>query len=110
MIITQKISLNLPVAYVALIDNDVVDEGLSKSRSAFIERAIKHELETMKIDLIVRESPGKFEDWGWEMKYKIIDKKTGKIVAKNLSAKEAMKAIRGNPNYEFEEEREKAKR
>ena len=44
------------------------------------------------------------------MTYKIVNKKTGKVVAKGLSAKEAMKTIRGNPNYEFEEEREKAKR
>ncbi len=51
MVLTEKISLNLPVLYVAVIDYDLVDEGKHKNRTAFIEQAIKEKLEKEGIDL-----------------------------------------------------------
>ena len=70
MVITQKISVDLPVAYVEIIDNDIVDEKKAKDRTAFIKRAIERELKLMKIDFKPREHPGTFEEWGVGMDYK----------------------------------------
>lgn len=52
MIITQKISVDLPLVYVAIIDNDIVDEKKAKDRTAFIKRAIEHEFKLMNIKLV----------------------------------------------------------
>ena len=64
MIITQKISIDLPVAYVAIIDFDIVEGEKAKDRTAFIKRAIEHEFKLMNIDFKPREHPGTFEEWG----------------------------------------------
>ena len=70
MVITQKISIDLPVAYVAIIDNDIVDEGKAKKRTAFIKRAIEHEFKLMRVDFKPREYPGTYEEWGVGIDYK----------------------------------------
>ena len=51
MILTEKISLDLPVLCKAIIDYDLVDEGKYKNRTAFIEQAIKEKLKREGIDL-----------------------------------------------------------
>lgn len=55
MIITQKISVNLPGAYVAIIDFDIVEGKKAKDRTAFIKRAIEHEFKLMNIKLVPRD-------------------------------------------------------
>ena len=70
MIITQKVSINLPASYVAIIDNDIVDEGKAEKRTEFIKRAIEHEFKLMKIDFKPREYPGAYEEWGVGIDYK----------------------------------------
>ena len=70
MVITQKISIDLPVSYVAIIDHDIVDERKAKNRTAFIKRAIEHEFKAMRIDIKPREYPGTFEEWGVGIDYK----------------------------------------
>ena len=70
MVITQKISVNLPGAYVAIIDFDIVEEKNAKDRTAFIKRAIEHEFKLMRIDFKPREYPGTFEEWGVGIDYR----------------------------------------
>ena len=70
MVITQKISVNLPGAYVAIIDFDIVEGKEAKDRTAFIKRAMEHEFKLMRIDFKPREYPGTFEEWGAGIEYK----------------------------------------
>ena len=76
MIITQKVSINLPAAYVAIIDFDIVEGENAKDRTAFIKRAIEHEFKLMKIDFKPREYPGTFEEWGLGIDHKRKERRT----------------------------------
>ena len=76
MVITQKISIDLPVSYVAIIDNDIVDEGKAEKRTEFIKRAIEHEFKAIKIDFKPREYPGTFEEWGLGIDHKRKERRT----------------------------------
>ena len=62
MVLTEKISLNLPILHTAIIDFDLVDEGKYKSRTAFIIEAIKEKLEKEGIDLNPKEIL-ELKDW-----------------------------------------------
>jgi Arc/MetJ-type ribon-helix-helix transcriptional regulator len=63
MVITQKISINLPVAYVAMIDDLVDEENKYKSRTEFIIEAIKQELIRSGIDLKPKQEKQLSEWW-----------------------------------------------
>jgi len=52
MVITQKVTVDLPATYVAIIDFDIVDEKKAKNRTAFVKRAIEHEFKLMNIRLV----------------------------------------------------------
>jgi Arc/MetJ-type ribon-helix-helix transcriptional regulator len=51
MVLIEKITCELPVLYVAIIDNDLVDEKQFESRTEFIEQAVKEKLERLQIKL-----------------------------------------------------------
>ncbi len=63
MILTEKISADLPVLYIAIIDYDFVEEGKHKNRTAFIEQALKEKFEREGIDLKPREIKVLEKDW-----------------------------------------------
>jgi len=63
MVLTEKISLDLPVLYVAVIDFDLVDEGKFKSRTSFIEQAIREKLNRDGIDLVPKGNQELKPDW-----------------------------------------------
>lgn len=63
MILTEKISLDLPVLYVAIIDYDYVEDGKCRNRTAFIEQAIKEKLLREGIDLEPKSNLELEPDW-----------------------------------------------
>jgi Arc/MetJ-type ribon-helix-helix transcriptional regulator len=64
MVLTEKITCEIPVLYAAIIDNDLVDEGQFESRTEFIEQAIKEKLERLQIKLTPKEYKS-LSDW-WD--------------------------------------------